>query len=98
MGELNGNFIKIFKAHGKFTWHQHDKEDEFFLVVKGQLKIKLRDNEITLNEGEFFIIPRKTAHLPYTEKEAHVLLFEPKEVINTGNVKSEKTVENLEWI
>jgi quercetin dioxygenase-like cupin family protein len=98
LGELNGNYIKIFKARGEFVWHQHENEDEFFLVVKGQLKIKLRDREITLNPGEFFIVPRGTDHLPYAEKEAHVLLFEPKQVINTGNNKSEKTVENLEWL
>jgi len=71
---------------------------EFFLVVTGQLKIKLRDREITLNEGEFFIVPKGTDHLPYAESEACVILFEPKQVINTGNVKSQKTVENLEWL
>ena len=98
LGEVNGNHIKIFKAKGEFVWHKHDKEDEFFLVVKGVLKIKLRDREITLNEGEFFIVPRGTDHLPYAEEEAHILLFEPKQVINTGNAISEKTVEKPEWI
>ncbi len=98
LGELNGNYVKIFKARGEFVWHQHEHEDEFFLVVQGQLKIKFRDREITLNEGEFFIVPRRTDHLPYTESEAHVLLFEPKEVINTGSTSSEKTVKELEWL
>ncbi|HSX37806.1 MAG TPA: cupin domain-containing protein, partial [Chlamydiales bacterium] len=95
LGELNGNYVKIFKARGEFVWHQHEHEDEFFLVVKGQLRIKLRSREIVLNEGEFFIVPKGTDHLPYTESEAHVLLFEPKQVINTGNTQSDKTVENL---
>lgn len=98
LGELNGNYIKIFKASKEFVWHQHEHEDEFFLVVEGQLKIRLRDREITLNEGEFFIVPKGVDHLPYAESEAHVLLFEPKQVINTGNTKSEKTVENLDWL
>lgn len=98
LGEVNENHIKIFKAKGEFVWHKHDKEDEFFLVVKGQLKIKLRDHEVILNEGEFFIVPRGTDHLPYAEEEVHVLLFEPKQVVNTGNTISEKTVVQPEWI
>lgn len=97
LGEVNNNFVKIFKAKGEFVWHQHPNEDEIFLVIQGQLKIKLRDREVVLNEGEFFIVPKGTDHLPYAE-EAHVLLIEPKQVINTGNVRSEKTVENPEWI
>ncbi|MDP1608826.1 MAG: cupin domain-containing protein [Chlamydiales bacterium] len=96
LGELNGNYVKIFKAKGEFVWHQHEHEDEFFLVIQGQLKIKLKDREIVLNEGEFFIVPKGTDHLPYSDSEAYVLLFEPKQVLNTGNVISEKTVKNLE--
>lgn len=98
LGELNGNHIKIFKAKGEFVWHQHENEDEFFLVIQGQLKIKFKDREVVLNEGEFFIVPKGTDHLPYAEDEAHVLLFEPKEVINTGKIESEKTVEKPEWL
>ena len=74
-GELNGNYIKVFKVKGQFFWHLHEHEDEFFLVIEGQLKIKLRDREIVLNEGEFFIVPKGTDHLPYADDEAHVLLL-----------------------
>ena len=98
LGELNGNYVKIFKARKEFVWHHHQHEDEFFLVVEGQLKIKLRDREIILNPGEFFIVPKGVEHLPYAETEAHVLLFEPKQVVNTGNATSERTVNNLEWL
>ncbi len=98
LGEVNGNHVKIFKAKGEFVWHKHDEEDEFFLVIQGQLKIKLRDHEVILNEGDFFIVPKGIEHLPYAEEEAHVLLFEPKQVINTGDAVSEKTVKNPEWI
>ena len=98
LGEVNGSYVKIFKAKGEFVWHRHEHEDEFFLVVRGQLNIKLRDREIHLKEGEFFIVPKGVDHLPYADGEAHVLLFEPKEVVNTGNVVSEKTVRNLDWI
>ncbi|MBI3508703.1 MAG: cupin domain-containing protein [Chlamydiia bacterium] len=98
LGELNGNYVKIFKAKGEFIWHHHKHEDEFFLVIQGQLNIKLRDREIVLTAGEFFIVPKGVEHLPYAEEEAHVLLFEPKAVINTGEASSDKTVENPEWL
>lgn len=98
LGEVNESFVKIFKAKGEFVWHSHENEDEFFMVVKGQLRIKLRDKEIILNPGEFFIVPKGVEHLPYAPDEAHVLLFEPKGVINTGETLSDKTVENPEWI
>ncbi len=98
LGEVNNSYVKIFKAKGEFVWHSHQDEDEFFLVVKGQLNIKLRDQEIHLKEGEFFIVPKGVEHLPYANEEAHVLLFEPKAVINTGDTVSEKTVEKPEWI
>jgi mannose-6-phosphate isomerase-like protein (cupin superfamily) len=97
-GELNGQYVKLAKLKGEFVWHQHENEDELFMVVKGRLKIKLRDKDIDLNEGQFFIIPRGVEHLPVAEEECHVLLFEPKTVLNTGNVTNEKTVEELETI
>lgn len=98
IGELNGNHVRIFKAKGEFVWHRHKNEDEFFLVIKGQLKIKLKNGEVVLNEGEFFIVLKGTRHMPYADEEAHVLLFEPTQVINTGETSSDKTVENPEWI
>jgi len=98
LGELNGSYVKIFKAKGEFVWHQHKNEDEFLLVIEGQLNIKFSDHEVILNEGEFYIVPKGTEHLTYAENEAHVMLFEPKEVVNTGTTTSEKTVNNLEWL
>lgn len=98
VGEVNSSHVKIFKAKGEFVWHSHKDEDEFFLVIKGQLTIKLRDREIHLKEGEFFIVPKGVEHQPYAPVEAHVLLFELQGVLNTGDATSEKTVENPEWI
>jgi len=98
LGELNDSYVKIFKAKGEFVWHRHEKEDEFFLVIDGELHIKLKDQEILLKKGEFFIVPRGVDHMPYAPQEAHVLLFEKKEVINTGSTASDKTVENPEWL
>lgn len=98
VGELNGQLVKLAKLEGEFVWHQHEDEDELFLVVKGNLTIKLRDRDVHLEEGEFFIVPRGVEHLPVAVEEVHVLLFEPASTVNTGNVQSDRTVEDLEWI
>ena len=98
VGELNGQYVKLAKLKGEFVWHQHENEDELFMVIKGKLKIKLKDQDVNLDEGQFFIIPRGVEHLPVAEEEVHVMLFEPKTVLNTGDKKNERTVENLERI
>ena len=98
VGELNGQYVKLAKTKGEFVWHKHYSEDEFFLVIKGSLTIQLREREIRLHEGEFFIVPRGVEHKPVSEEEAHVLVFEPKSTLHTGEVKSELTVEKLDWI
>lgn len=97
-GELNDSYVKLAKLKGEFVWHHHEAEDELFLVLKGSLLIKLRDRDIWLQEGEFVIIPRGIEHLPIAEEETHVLLLEPKSTLNTGNVRSERTVAELERI
>jgi len=97
-GELNDSYIKLAKLKGEFVWHQHENEDELFLVVKGHLLIKLRDRDIHLKEGEFVIIPKGVEHLPIAEEEVHVLLLEPKSTLNTGNVQNERTVTDLDWV
>ena len=96
-GELNDSYIKLAKLKGEFVWHQHDNEDELFLVVKGTLQIKLRDHDLWLEEGEFAIIPKGVEHCPIAEEEVHVILLEPKSTRNTGNVQNERTVV-LQWI
>ena len=98
VGELNDSYIKLVKFKGEFVWHHHETEDELFLVVKGSLLIKLRDRDIFLEEGEFVIIPKGIEHLPIADEEAHVLLLEPKTTLNTGNVRNEKTIADLERI
>ncbi|HTP10819.1 MAG TPA: cupin domain-containing protein [Anaerolineae bacterium] len=97
-GELNDSYVKLAKLKGEFEWHHHDNEDELFLVVKGHLTIKLRDQDVKLNPGEFVIIPRGVEHLPVAAEEAHVLLLEPKSTLNTGNVQSERTVADLKRV
>ena len=96
-GELNDSYLKLVKLKGEFVWHQHENEDELFLVVKGKLLIKLRDRDLVLEEGEFVVIPRGVEHCPFAEDEVHVLLLEPKSTVNTGNVRNERTVSD-QWI
>jgi mannose-6-phosphate isomerase-like protein (cupin superfamily) len=94
-GELNGQYVKLVKFKDEFVWHHHANEDEMFLVVKGRMVMRLRDQEIVLNTGEFLIVPRGVEHQPVAEQEVHVLLFEPAETLNTGNVQNERTVQEL---
>ncbi|MFQ5571666.1 MAG: cupin domain-containing protein [Rhodothermales bacterium] len=98
VGELNGQYVKLAKVKGAFVWHRHDDEDELFLVVKGRLTIMLRDRDVVLEPGEFFIVPRGVEHKPVAEEEVHLLLFEPKTTRNTGNVENERTVAHPEKI
>lgn len=98
VGELNGQLVKLAKVEGEFVWHAHDDEDELFLVVRGALTIRLRDRDVHLREGEFFIVPRGVEHQPVAEEEAHIVLFEPKATAHTGKVKSERTVDKQDWI
>jgi len=98
VGELNGQYVKLAKLKGEFVWHHHENEDELFMVIKGKLKIKLKDDEIDLEEGQFFIIPRGVEHLPVAEEEVHVMLFEPKTVLNTGDKINERTVKKPQKI
>jgi len=98
IGELNGQYVKLAKMKGEFEWHHHDDEDELFLVVKGSFRMKLREGDIVVREGEIIIIPKGLEHCPVAEEEAEILLFEPKSTLHTGNVRSERTVDKLTWV
>ena len=92
VGELNGQHVKLVKFVGEFVWHHHDDEDELFLVHRGRFRMELRDRAIELEAGDFLIVPRGVEHRPVAEEEVEVLLFEPAGTLNTGNVRSERTV------
>jgi mannose-6-phosphate isomerase-like protein (cupin superfamily) len=98
VGEVNDLQVKLAKIQGEFVWHHHDDEDELFLVVKGRLLMRLRERDIWVEEGEFIVVPRGVEHLPSAEEETHLLLFEPKTTLNTGNLRNERTVERLDHI
>jgi len=92
VGEFNGLEVRLAKIKGQFTWHQHEKEDEMFLVFKGVMRMELRQHTILVHEGEFIIIPRGTDHRPAAEtEEAWLMVFDPASTINTGNVVNEYT-------
>jgi len=95
VGELNGQLVKLVKFKGPFVWHHHDHEDEMFYVVKGSFDMELEDGNITINEGEFIVIPRGVEHKPNAKEECEVMLFEPATTLNTGNIKNERTLEKL---
>jgi mannose-6-phosphate isomerase-like protein (cupin superfamily) len=94
-GELNGQYIKLVKFNGPFTWHHHDNEDEMFLIIKGEFDMELKDKTITIKEGEFIIIPKGVDHRPVAHEEVEILLFEPATTLNTGNVRDKFTLEKL---
>ncbi|UPV75808.1 cupin domain-containing protein [Halorussus limi] len=98
--ELNGQAVKLAKLEGEFVWHRHDDADELFLVRDGRLRIEFEDREdVTLDEGEMLVVPAGVEHRPVVDEgETEVLLFEPTETKNTGNVESEETEEELERV
>jgi len=96
-GELNDTYLKLVKVKGEFVWHHHETEDELFLVVKGRLLMRFRDRDVTINEGEFLIVPHGVEHCPVAEEEVELLLLEPKTTVNTGSAGGERTAP-AEWI
>jgi len=98
IGELNGQYVKVAKFKGEYDWHHHNNEDEMFLVVKGRFCLELRDKSLYVEEGEFVIVPKGIEHRPVADEEVHVVLFEPATTLNTGNVRTERTLEELERI
>jgi mannose-6-phosphate isomerase-like protein (cupin superfamily) len=97
-GEINDSYLKLVKLKGEFVWHQHETEDELFLVVKGRLLIKLRDRDLWLSPGELVIIPRGVEHCPFADEETHVILLEPKTTVNTGDAVDARTVSDPQRI
>ena len=97
VGELNGQQVKIARIGGEFVWHQHEHEDELFMVVRGTLRLRFRDSEQTLNEGELIVVPKGVEHLPVAvTEETWIMMFEPAGTVNTGTAGGERTVAVLE--
>ncbi len=98
IARLNGQEVKLVKFKGEFVWHHHAGADELFLVHRGRFRMQFRTHEEWIEEGEMIVVPRGVEHRPVAEDEVTVLLFEPAGLLNTGNVVSERSVENPESI
>jgi len=98
MAEMNDYQFKIVKILGDFLWHDHPDTDETFIVLEGVLRIDMRDGHVLVRAGEMFVVPRGVEHKPYAEHEVKMMLIEPRGVVNTGAVDSERRAENDVWI
>jgi mannose-6-phosphate isomerase-like protein (cupin superfamily) len=96
VGYLNDYKLLVVKVQGEFVWHRHEETDDFFLVLKGQLTIQLRDRDVVLETGELFVVPMGVEHCPKADVETHVLLIEPRGTANTGDVGGERTAVERE--
>jgi mannose-6-phosphate isomerase-like protein (cupin superfamily) len=98
VAEMNDYQFKIVKILGDFIWHDHADTDETFIVLEGVLRIDLRDGPVTVRAGEMFVVPRGVEHKPYAEHEVKMMLIEPRGVVNTGAVDSERRADNDVWL
>ena len=98
IGRINNYLIKIGKLKGDFVWHKHDDTDELFLVNKGVLRVDLRERQVYLKKGQMFVVSKGVEHLTHADEECELIMFEPETTLNTGDIKGDMTVEELEWI
>jgi mannose-6-phosphate isomerase-like protein (cupin superfamily) len=100
--ELNGQYVKLVKFQGPFTWHHHETEDELFLVVKGRFRMEFREDgaekSVLVEAGELIVVPHGVEHRPVADEECEVVLFEPALTLNTGNTENELTRKELSHI
>lgn len=98
IAEMNDYQFKVVKLLGEFVWHSHADTDETFVVVAGTLRMRFRDREVMLQAGEMIVVPRGVEHCPIADAECHVLLIEPRGVVNTGDAGGERTARNDVWV
>jgi mannose-6-phosphate isomerase-like protein (cupin superfamily) len=98
VGEVNAQHVKVAKINGEFVWHSHANEDELFWVVKGRLTIDFRDGSVTINPGEFVVVPKGVEHRPHTDEEVHLVLIEPAGILHSGGVPDPRAVTEYERI
>ena len=98
IAEMNDYQFKLVKIKGEFVWHSHDKTDEVFIVISGQMTIKFRDRVVDLSENEMFVVPKGIEHMPVAKNECKILIIEPKGIVNTGDIRGELTVDKETWV
>jgi len=94
VADMNDYHVKVVKVRGEFLWHTHAETDELFLVLKGRLTVRRRDGDVTLEEGELYVVPRGVEHMPVAEEECHILLLEPAGTANTGDAGGGRTAQD----
>ncbi|MDG2093354.1 MAG: cupin domain-containing protein [SAR86 cluster bacterium] len=98
IAEMNDYQFKLAKIKDDFIWHEHNDTDEAFIVISGVIWIEFKDETIQINAGEMIVVPKGTKHRPYAKEEAQIMLVEPKGVVNTGDIESDLTALNDQWI
>ncbi len=98
IAEMNDYQFKLVKLQGEFVWHDHKDTDEVFLVVDGEMEIGFRDRTVTVRAGELLVVPKGVEHITRAAQECHVLLVEPRGVVNTGDAGGDLTAANDVWI
>ena len=98
IAEMNDYQFKLAKIKNDFIWHSHEDTDETFIVIEGKIKIEFEDKIVELSEGEMIIVPKGKKHRPFAVEEAKIMLIEPRGVRNTGDIISELTSDNDQWI
>ncbi|HWW20586.1 MAG TPA: cupin domain-containing protein [Steroidobacteraceae bacterium] len=98
IAEMNDYQFKLVKIVGDFIWHDHPETDETFIVLQGELRLDLPDSSVRLGPGEMFVVPKGVRHKPFAEREVHLMLIEPRGVLNTGHEGGERTAPSDAWI
>ena len=98
IAEMNDYQFKLAKISGEFIWHHHESTDEVFFIIKGNMIIEFKDRVVELTKGEMYVVPKGVEHKPYAEKECHIMLIEPRGIVNTGQITNERTAVNDNWI
>ena len=98
IAEMNDYQFKLAKIENDFIWHSHEETDEAFIVIKGSMSIEFENETIKLNEGEMIVVPKGKKHRPFADEEAKIMLIEPRDTLNTGDIVSDLTSDNDQWI
>tara|TARA_B100000614_G_C14553297_1_gene494722 strand:- start:49 stop:408 length:360 start_codon:yes stop_codon:yes gene_type:complete len=98
IAEMNDYQFKLVKIKKDFIWHKHDETDEVFIVMEGKIFIEFEDEVVEINKGEMIVVPKGVKHKPYAEKEAKIMLIEPRGIVNTGERENKLTAPNDQWI
>ncbi|MDC3152684.1 cupin domain-containing protein [SAR86 cluster bacterium] len=98
IAEMNDYQFKLVKIKDEFVWHKHKDTDEVFIVIEGKINIEFEDQIVELNAGEMIVVPKGKKHKPFATEEAKIMLVEPRGIINTGDIESDLTAKNDQWI